>query len=427
MEYKLNVIDKTKQEVEFDIPADELAPYFERAYLKYRTKVNVPGFRKGKAPIAMIKKLYGDAIEHDSLEDIAAETFSKYVKDNNIYVIGEGSITDMKLNHETGLKVKVQYEIKPEFELKHYKGLEVTKPVYDVDEKMVDEEIKYQQSKHCTYEITERADNDEYLLTLDMQKLDKNNIPIIGYKQDKIKVYLNDRSLEEDLKKQLEGIGLNETRVVRLKSRDKDDFENYSLNAAKIEKIVYPELNEDFFKKISKQEITDAEQFGNFIKSDLEKVYSRVSEQELENNIVSEIIRTNDVPAPDVLVEKILNSKMDEIKNKNPKRELPPGFDIEEYKKTNKVDVILQVKWHLIKEKILGEEMLEVTPEEAEKSVQEYSARYNLPAEKVRKLFEKNDDLKHDLLSKKLMDFLKANSIIKEIKQTNETESRIYA
>jgi trigger factor len=427
MEFKVNTIDKCKREVEFDISAGEILPYFEKAYLKYRNKVNVPGFRKGKTPVSIIKKLYGEAIEHDSLEDIAAETFNKYLRDEHIHTLGEGSLIDMKYTPGTDFKFKIQYEVKPEFELKKYIGLDVTRPVYEVDEKMAEDEIKYLQGKHSTYENAEKAVDDEYVITVELQKVDSNNFPIIGYKQDNIKIYLNDSSMDEKFRTQLRNIDLNESRLVKLRNRDKNEDENYSLKAVRIEKIIYPELSPDFFKKISKKEIKEIAEFKNFIKEDLGKIYNRISEQELENNIISEIIKSNEVPAPDALVDRILTSKIDEIRSKHPKRELPPDFDAEEYKKNNNVDVILQVKWLLIKEKIIGIEKLEVSAEEIDNSVLEYSSKYNLPVDKVRSLFDRNDDLKYDLLNKKLMVFLKDKSNIKEVRQTHETESRIYA
>jgi trigger factor len=427
MEFKINIVDNTKREAEFYIPAEEMLPHFEKAYLKYRNKINIPGFRKGKAPVSMIKKVYGEVIEHESLEAIASETFNNFLRSQHVHILGEGSLTDMKYNPGSNFEFKIQYEVKPEFELKKYKGLEITKPVHEVDDQMVEEEIKYLQSKYSTYENSEKAEDDEYVITIELQKIDSNNLPIIGYKQENIRIYLNDSSIEADIKDQLRNISLNESRRVKLKDRDKDEFQNFNLKAVKIEKIIYPDLNEEFYKRISKNHITENTEFKKYIKEDLEKIYSRVSERELENNIVSEIIKSNEVPAPDVLVDRILNSKIEEIRRQNSKRELPADFDTEEYKKSNRVDAILQIKWLLIREKIIETENIAVSSEEIEKAVQDYSTTYNLPLDRVRILFDKNEDLKYDLLNKKLMEFLKSKSNVKEVKHTHETESRIYA
>src|SRR5207245_1147497 len=95
VEFKLNVIDKTKQEVEFEIPYADLAPYFEKSYKKYQKKAAIPGFRKGKAPLPMLKRMYGEMIEQGSLEDVANDVFRDYLKENHVHPVSEGALTDL--------------------------------------------------------------------------------------------------------------------------------------------------------------------------------------------------------------------------------------------------------------------------------------------------------------------------------------------
>lgn len=427
MQTKANVINECKREIEFDISADELKPHFDKAYLAYRNKITVPGFRKGKAPISLIKRTYGDAIEHDALEDIASEFFNAYLKENDMDILGEGIIMDMNYKHGGNLSFKISFETKPQFELKNYKGISVSKPMYEVDDTMVEEEIKYQQAKHAAYVKAEKAESENFAVTVESQKLDKNGFPLIGYKQGNIKFFLNDENLNEELKSKLMNISPGDARTVTLKKGNDEEPETYTIKAQKVERIVYPELDAEFFRKVAKQDIQTLNEFKKFIREDLERVYNRISEQELENNIISELIRSNEVPVPEVLVEKILNSRLEDIRKNNPKRQLPEGFDIEEFKKTNRVDAILQVKWYLIKEQVIEMEKMEVRDEEIEKAAQEYASKYGLPIDKVRSSFRKNERLKHDLLDGKVMEFLKQQAVIKEIKQSAETESKIYA
>jgi trigger factor len=427
MQTKANVINECKREIEFDISADELKPHFDKAYLAYRNKITVPGFRKGKAPISLIKRTYGDAIEHDALEDIASGFFNAYLKEKDMSILGEGIITDMNYRPGGNLSFKISFETKPQFELKNYRGISVSKPMYEVDDTMVEEEIKYQQAKHAAYVKADKAENENFVVTVESQKLDKNGFPLIGYKQENIKFFLNDENLNKELKSQLMNISPGETRTVTLKKDNDAEPETYTLRAQKVEKIVHPELGEEFFRKVAKQDIQSLNDFKKFIREDLERVYNRVSEQELENNIISELIRTNEVPVPEVLVEKILNSRLEDIRKNNPKRQLPDGFDIEEFKKTNRVDAILQVKWYLMKEHVIEMEKMEVSDEEIEKAAQEYASKYSLPIDKVRSSFRKNERLRHDLLDAKVMELLKHEAVIKEVKQSPETESKIYA
>ncbi len=421
MEFKINEIDKSKREVEFEIPYADLEPHFEKAYKKYQKKAVIPGFRKGKAPVSMLKRMYGDMIEQGSLEDVANDVFRDYLKEQHVHPLGEGALTDINFEPKGTLIFKVKYEIKPDFELNKYKDFEVTKTVYNVDDKLIDDEIKYLRAKNSTYEETNESIGDENVITLDVQKLDENGVALIGHHEKDVKFYLNDSQLSPDLKSQLAGMKTDETRVLKLKNADGIE-DKYNARAVKIEKVILPELNEEFYKKIYKDEIKDEKALRERIKKDLENIYNNMSETDLRNNIVSELIKLNEIPVPDTLVENILDTFIEDIKNQNPKRELPADFDVTEFRKTKRVDAILQVKWYLVRDKIIKLEKIEVTDADLEPVIEEDSKKYNIPVDKIRSIYEKNEDVRYKLLDKKLMDFLVQNVKIKEVVRKDEPQ-----
>lgn len=420
MEIKTNSIDKVKQEVEFDIPYSELTPHFDKALVKYKNKVNIPGFRKGKAPVSMIKKMYGDMIEQGSLEDVANDVFKEYLKNNNVPILGEGVLVDMDYQPKETFKFKITYEVNPEFEVTAYKGFDVTKTIYPVNDHTIDDEIQYLRSKHSTYEETQKAEDNEHVLTLDIQKLDDAGTPIIGQHEKDMKFYLSDDHMNKDLKNQLMGFSVGEERLLIIPVEGQEKPEKYQAAAMKIEKVVLPEMTSEFFKKVYKEDIKDEAEFRNKIKEELEKIYFNMQEQELKNNIINELVKLNDVPVPDVLVDNVLNNNIEEIKNQNPKRELPKDFNEEEYRKTRRADAILQVKWYMIRDKIIELEKIEVTDADIEPLVEEDSKKYSIPADKLRNIYKENAEVKYRLLDKKLMDFLIQNANIKEVVHTHE-------
>lgn len=424
MEVKTNKIDETKQEVEFEIPYGDLAPYFEKAYKKYQKKAEVPGFRKGKAPLSILKRKYGQLIEQGSLEDVSNDIFRDYLKDNDIQPLGEGSLVDMDYQHESMFTFKVRFEVRPEINLADYKGIEVTKTLHNIDDRMVDDEVKYLQSKHVTYEDAPKAENNEYVVTLDIQKLDDGGIEIIGQSDKGIRFYLNDPQVSKEFKEQLDQITPGEERVLMLPSMDPENegkTEKYKVYCTKVDKVVFPELNEDFFKKIYNDEaINTLDTFKAKVKTDLEGIYKNISEQEVRNNIVNELIKANDVAAPDTLVNNILDSYVEDTKNQNPKRQLPAGFDEEEFRKTKRVDAMLQVKWYLIRDKIIEAEKIEVTDADLEPIIEADAKKYNLPVDKIRSVYEKNTEVKYRVLDDKLMKFLEENAKIKEVEKKDE-------
>ena len=89
MDLQLNDIENSKKELTAELSYEELTPYFEKAMESYRKKANIPGFRKGKVPMNMIKKLYGEGLEYSAIEDITNEVFVKYIMDNKLDLLSK--------------------------------------------------------------------------------------------------------------------------------------------------------------------------------------------------------------------------------------------------------------------------------------------------------------------------------------------------
>lgn len=426
MEVKVNKIDDVMQEVEFELPYSDLTPHFDKAYKKYQKKAEIPGFRKGKAPVSILKRKFGELIEQGSLEDVANDVFRNYLQENHIHPLGEGALIDMDYRPQSLFTFKIRYEVKPEINLADYKGVEITKTLHKIDDKMVDDEVKYLQSKNVTYEDASKAEDSDYVVTLDVHRLDETGVELIGQGEKGVRFYLNDPQIHKEFKEQLDQVTVGEERILMLPSPNPDEknkTEKYKVNCTKIEKVVFPELNEEFFKKIYHDDsIATPELFRAKVKSDLEDIYKNISEQELRNNIVSELIKLNDVPVPESLVNNVVDSYIEEIKNQNPKRQLARDFDEEEYRKTRRVDAILQVKWYLIRDKIIELEKISVTDADLDPVIEADAKKYNLPVDKIRNVYEKNHDVKYRILDDKLMKFLIENSKIKEVEKSIESD-----
>ena len=280
MEFKVNKIDAVKQEVEFELTYADLAPHFEKAFQKYQKKAEIPGFRKGKAPVSMIKRMYGDMIEQASLEDVANEVYKNYLDENKVQPLGEAQMVDMDYEAKQIFKFKIKYETRPDFELAEYKGVEVNRTIHNVDEKMIDDEVKYLQSKHVTYEEAPKADGDEFTITMDVQKLDETGIEIIGQGDKDVRFYLNDPQINKEFKEQLEEVAVGEERILNLPAQEEGKTEKYKVLCKKVEKVIFPELNEEFFKNIYKDdEIKTIEAFREKVKNDLEGIYKNIGDQ----------------------------------------------------------------------------------------------------------------------------------------------------
>ncbi len=424
MEVNIKELENCKKEFEATLSYEELMPHFEKAILKYRQKVQIPGFRKGKAPINMVKKLYGDSIEYSALEDITEEIFIKYIIENKIKLIGKGTLKDLDYKPKEKLLMKVEFEVAPEIILDNYKNLDLTKTKYEVDESLVDEELTYLNLKYANYEIDGQAKDDEYMITFDTQEVDEAGSIIVGKTEKGIRIYLGSRNLEKDYKEGLKNIRENEERVIEVTNPANNEKKKLQVKCTKVEKIIKPEMNEETFKKFTnKDDVKTEEEMRKTIKEEIEKAYENVSTQRLKDSALGELIKSNNITVPDYYVNTILDDYVKEQKIKHGKHEHMKEFNEEEFRKQHRADAIFNTKWYLIKEKIVELEKIELNDEDYKRVADESSKRYNIPVEKLIEIYKANEDMKSQLLADKVLDFVIKNSNVTEVIETKKSEN----
>jgi trigger factor len=422
LETNIKELDGCKREFEAVLTYEELTPYFEKAIEKYRKDVTLPGFRKGKAPLGMIKKRFGESLEYNALEDIANEVFAKYMIDNKVDMLGHGKMTDMDYEPKDKLTFKVEYEVRPEITLDKYKGFNVSRKKYVIDDSLVDEEVNYHRLNNAELAMDAEALDDDYVVTADVNMLDDDGNIIIGQGQKDVKLFLGNRELLPEFKSALEGIKEGEDRNIETKTKDGNP-QKVRLSATKVEKIIHPELNEEFFQKVTqKEDIKTEEEFRNSIKEELEKIYNENAERAMNNELISEVVKANDISVPDAFVDAILQSTLEDYKKQMPKNFNLTPEQLEDFNKSRRPDAIFQAKWFLIREKIAELENIKAEDADIMEFAEENAKRFNIPADKLVEIYKENNDIKSNIISKKVLDFMADNSNITEEKEVKKFE-----
>ena len=424
MDLQLNDIENSKKELTGELSYEELTPYFEKAMESYRKKANVPGFRKGKVPMNMIKKLYGEGLEYSAIEDITNEVFVKYIMDNKLDLLSRASIKEMDYKPKEKLTFKVEFEVMPEIKVENYKGLELKKTKYIIDDSRVDDEIQYHRFRNATNEIDGAALDDNYIITVDLQNLDEAGNILIGQTQKDLRIYLGNEQMFPEFKAGFKGIKEGEVRVIDSKNSEGGP-KKVQITCTKVEKLVFPEMNEEFFKKVTSREgIKTEEDFRAEIKNEIQKIYDGISDRKIDNDAISEMIKSNDIPAPERYIEVILNGMIDEYKQQFPKKQLPKDFNTEEFKKEKRVDAILQAKWYLIREKMIEDNKIEALEEDYNKLAEDNASRYNIPADKLIEAYRENEDIKMKILNDKVLDLIISSAKITETEELVKKENQ---
>ena len=403
-----------QQEVEIQLSPEELQPSFDKAFAKYRAKAELKGFRKGKAPMEIIRKLYGDAIEHESLDDIANDAFHKAMEEREIHPLGTPSMTDMDFKRGEHFRFKIKYEVKPTVELKSYKGIAVERPVHPITDAEVEDELLQLRKVHSTMTPAEIAADDEHIVTADVQELDDAGTPLIGKKSAGVRFYLADTSLAPEIKGVLRNIKVNEEAKARYTTRhdDHDHPMHVAITAKKIEKVELPPYDEALVKKVTGDKVTSPEEFRTSIRTDLERYWGERTEAKVADDIASEIVRQHDFNVPDSLVEGILDSYVDELRGRTRDRQLPKGFDEKKFREERRVYAVWQAKWMILKERIAEAEKIEVTEADLEQVAQDEAARSGLTKEKLLPHVKTSEAIRDRLLTIKIAAFLKEHARI---------------
>jgi len=423
LETKITDISDCKQLLEATLTYEELTPDFDAALIDYKKKANIPGFRKGKAPLAMIKKNYADAIEYSALENIAEKTLKKYIIENKVNMVGTGSLVDLDYKPKESLLVKVEFEYLPEFTVENYKNLELTKNIYKFDKSLVDEEIHHILFQRATREIDGQVLDNEYEVTIDSQEIDEAGSPIIGRTEKDVVFYVGDKRLDKNLLNAIKDIRENETRNVDIIDKDGQPIK-YQITCKKINKLVYPEITEEFLKSVTYDDsIKTREDFEKYIEKRISDSYNELALNELEKQVVAEVVKLNEVKVPDHFIKVMLDSQLEEFKEKNKEYFKKHGdtFNEEDFRKERTGETLYFIKWHLLRDKIAELENLEINDDDYLRYAEKFAARYNIPAEKLAEVFKKNKDENRNIFESKVIDFIIRNSTVKETeKDLNE-------
>ncbi len=419
MEKKVNEIAEAEHELEVTLTYDEIKPEIEDAYKKERKKISIDGFRKGKAPIHVIKKFYGDAIEYQAAESISNKKFWDIAEADDLKPISTPKLIDIDFVRGEKLFFKVQYEVKPQLELKDYKGLEIEKPLLKVRDEDVENELNKTLKAHVTYEDAEKIEDKDYKFVANLQRVNDDGEPFEGSQTENLTVDLSEPTVNLELLKKSTG----------RKVGDKFDFSfidehkhgedthkeeyKYDIEVVKIEKAVYPEFDEEFVQKISNKQAKTIDEFRGQIKDNYEKYYQSQSTQIFESTLLNEVVKNNDFTAPTGYVATMLD-RLIEVEKQNAQRYKQQAPDDETLRKNLAERAEWTAKWQIILENLARIENIEVEDSELEKLAEEEAGKTGITVKKLVKYY-KDTNRKESLLEDKVIKFLTDNTKIKEV------------
>lgn len=420
MQSKITQKGNFERLIEVDVPVAELTPHFDAVYRKYQKSLRLQGFRKGKVPISLIKKLYGETIQGEAIEEVVQSVFREVSEREQLKLVAPARVDDVDYQPATGLHFKAVVEVVPEIELKTYRGLALEREVYQIDDQDVSDALSDVREQMAVMEPVEEAADEGHYVLADIQQIDVTGIPIIGKKFEDRFFELNTQNSNKKLAEQLLGVKAGEIRRVELPGMAGDslsvphqenngtEYFNIDVKEVKLKKL--PELDDELAKDTG--EFKTLDELKSDIRGKLTKQAQANARSQLRRQIIDEVLKKNAFDLPESMINNYLDAFVE-----GAKKESREEINEEELRNHYRPSAIWNLKWQLVKEKIQELEDFTVSENDKNMFIATLAQQRGVDEKQLRKTFNNKraqKRLEEDVLEEKILDFLEENANIKE-------------
>lgn len=420
-----NNVETNKYELEIEISAEDFEAAIEKAYLKARKNIAMPGFRKGKAPRKLIEKEYGEQVFfEDAVNLLYAPVVNGAVEESGLELVTRPEVEVTEISKENGVKLKATCITKPEVEVKDYKGIEVEKVVNPVTDEDINKQLDALREKNVTVEtVDDRAAENGDDVVIDFEGF-KDDVAFEGGKAEDFTLSLGSGQFIPGFEDQIVGHNAGEEFDINVTFPEEYQVKElagapavFKIKLKSISKKVMPELDDDIVKDSTEFDTVD--EYKADVKKKLEEANEKHADSEVEAKIFDKVIENMTAEIPQVMFDNRVNEMISELEQ----RLAPQGISLDLYmqytgqtidtvKKAYAEQAEKQVKLRLALEKIAKLENIEVTEDELKAEFDKLAEAYKLDVDQI-KQFIHDDDLKKDIAVGKAVDLIKDAAVIK--------------
>lgn len=420
-----NNVETNKYELEIEISAEDFEAAIEKAYLKARKNIAMPGFRKGKAPRKLIEKEYGEQVFfEDAVNLLYAPVVNGAVEESGLELVTRPEVEVTEISKENGVKLKATCITKPEVEVKDYKGIEVEKVVNPVTDEDINKQLDALREKNVTVEtVDDRAAENGDDVVIDFEGF-KDDVAFEGGKAEDFTLSLGSGQFIPGFEDQIVGHNAGEEFDINVTFPEEYQVKElagapavFKIKLKSVSKKVMPELDDDMVKDSTEFDTVD--EYKADVKKKLEEANEKHADSEVEAKIFDKVIENMTAEIPQVMFDNRVNEMIGELEQ----RLAPQGISLDLYmqytgqtidtvKKAYAEQAEKQVKLRLALEKIVELENVEVTEDELKAEFDKLAEAYKLDVDQI-KQFIHDDDLKKDIAVGKAVDLIKDAAVIK--------------
>lgn len=412
---------------EFSVTPEEFEKAVQKAYKKNVKKINLPGFRQGKAPRMIIEKTYGKEVFYeDAINFVLPDAYDKAVEENNIKPVAQPEIDlkDENVDPTKEIVFTAKVVVRPEFELGDYKGVKVEKAVYTTSDQDVDDEIeKIRERNSRLVPVEDRAIQADDITNIDFDG-SVDGVSFEGGKGENFDLTIGSGQFIPGFEDQLLGKNVDEEIEVSVTFPEEYHSEELSgkaaifkvkINSVKVKEL--PEIDDDLAMDVSEFDTLD--EYKADIKSKLDKANEDKSKFETEQNVVDVVCDNTEIDIPEAMIDAQVDTMIRDMDMQMRQQGLElemymkyTGQTVDGIREQQKPEAVKRVKTTLVLEKVAEVENVEVTDEDVENEYKKISEDNGMKFDDIKKYIPQ-EDVKERLKAQKAIKYLIDNADFK--------------
>ncbi len=428
MAVKKEDVEKNLVKLTFEVSAEDFTKAINEAYKKNAKKFNIPGFRKGKAPRAVIEKYYTEAVFYDdAINAVLPGAYESAVKEAELEVVARPEIDVEDIKKGEPVVFTALVTTKPEVKLGEYKGVEVAAVDATVTDEDVDKDIAATQQKNARMiEVDDRAVENGDIITLDFEG-SVDGVPFDGGKGEDYELEIGSGTFIPGFEDQLVGAEIGADVNVNVTFPEEYHAENLkgkdAVFACKVKNIKVrelPELDDDFASEVS--EFETMADYRADVRKKLEEAAENKAKAEIENEVIEKVVENAEFDLPDAMIDAQVDNTINDFAQRLQYQGMNldmylqyTGSNLEAMKAQFRPQAEKQVSGSLVLEAVMNAEGIETTPEELELELVDMSKKYNMELDKIKELLQdaEMERIKKDLALQKTITMLVNNAVVK--------------
>ncbi len=437
MSVQVENLEKNMAKLTITVSADKFEKAMQEAYKKQKSRINIPGFRKGKVPRAMIEKVYGPEVFYDDAANIVInEEYPQAMDESGLEIVSRPDIEVTQIEKGSEFIFTAEIAVRPDVVLGEYKGVTVTKKEVSVTDEEVDAELEKTRNMHArTIDVTDRPVQDKDTVIIDFEGF-VDGKPFEGGKGENHSLEIGSHSFIDNFEEQLIGKNAGDETEVNVTFPEeyhakelagKPALFKVTIHSIKAKEV--PELNDEFISDISEFETLD--EYREDAKQKLLKHKEDAAKGAKEDEAIQKIIDASQMDIPEPMIDMQCENMIQEFEGRISQQGLTleqymkfSGATVERMKEQMRPEAVQRIQSSLVLEKIAKTENIVVSEEEINEQIEKMASMYGMTGEKMKEFLSEEDQegIERNLSVEKAVEIIMEHTVEQEPQEESSEE-----